>query len=175
MSDVTGASMPIKLDGEEYFASPLDDEDIVELDHWLQQSYIATVRGSLKVEYGSMEAVPDSEYDRAMRLAYAEAKAMTWTSGEGAKRMGSVEGVARVLWHQLKKRHPELTHADVCKMMFDVENVKVAREAFQKLDVDPMTRLSNGVDSRRASKKGPTRKDRRKRRKKERSRRKRST
>lgn len=149
MSDVTASPIPFSVteDGKEveYTASPLNDADIVELDHWLQEQFIARVRGSLP------EDVSDDDYDRAMRLAYKEAAHLTFMSGQGATLMASVDGISRVLWHQLKKRSPKLTHEQVRKMCTNPVTAKKAAEAFQKLDMKPAEDAANKQEAANAA------------------------
>lgn len=130
--DVTGSPFPIVISGKEYFASPLTDGDIVELDHWIQSQYIARVRESLP------EDVSEVDYDRAMTLAYKTSLTLSWTEGDGAVMMASVDGVSRIFWHQLRGRHPELKHADVRKMVLDPMNLRIAQETFKRLNLDPV-------------------------------------
>jgi hypothetical protein len=74
--------------------------------------------------------------------ATAQASSLSFMSPQGAAIISSVDGIARILWHGLKKAHPELTHEDVRALMFNShENRKEANRVFEELNVKPLETL----------------------------------
>lgn len=128
MAEITGAAHPLVLGGEEFHLSPLSDRDIEELNYWLQDQVI-------QVAVRSMSSVTDQRVrDELMDAAVRQASGLTFLSGEGAKRMRSLEGVSRVTWQGLRRRHPQLTYERVKELILDPKTIKYVNEVFRKLN-----------------------------------------
>lgn len=144
--DVTQGAAPATFKGVEYKATPLSDKDLVELDKWIQAQYIARSRESLKQE----DLGPgDEDYDNEMSVVRREALTITWMSAEGAGMMATIEGTSRVLWHQLRRNHRELTHEDVRALLTGQDeeaNLGIAQTLFRELDLNPTVRQTEAME-----------------------------
>lgn len=157
MAEVTAAAWPIHLGDREYALSPLSDQDSEELTNWLRASFIQMARDSLPPE------ATQAQRDETLGIAMREARALNWFSPEGAKVVKSIDGVSRVLWQSLKKRHPELTHKQVRALMTDPgtidyvmtvwkeANVGGAAKGGARTDGSPKAHLRNLLRRRRRS------------------------
>jgi hypothetical protein len=128
MAEITAAAHPLMLAGREYFLSPLSDRDIEELNYWLQDQMIQMAVRNMAPE------LPQRTRDELMDAAMRQAAHLSWMSGEGSKQMRSLSGVARVAWQGLRRRHPELTHDDVKKLIMDPKTVEYVTTVFRKLN-----------------------------------------
>lgn len=137
MADVTGASFPITLGGAEYHMSPLSDIDIEELNNWLRSRFIQMARDSLP-ENASQQQVDDT-----LRVAMQTAHDMSWMTGAGAKQMSHPDGIARLLWQSLRKRHPDLTHAQVRALIVSPATIASVMATFDHVNFsDAMRRTT---------------------------------
>lgn len=130
MAEITGAPVPIWLGKEEYLLSPLTDKDIAALDNWIRARHIQIARSSFTEETTPVERT------EILTIAMQQAASLTWMGPSGAKIMSTLDGVSRVVYQGLLKKHPEITHAKVMSLLFDPEVVKQATEAFKKLNLD---------------------------------------
>lgn len=146
IGDVTQAPAPVTFHGNEYRATPLSDKDLVELDHWIQAQFIARVRESLESLDPDNKPEDQIVYEREMQGARRQALTITWMSGEGAGMMATVNGTARVLWHQLRKNHPEMTHDDCRELMIDPQSIGLAQQLFKTLDLNPTARQADKME-----------------------------
>lgn len=114
MSDnhITGAPIPIEIDGKEFRFSPFDDVDFTELDNWVQQRFIKQARASLD------EKSSQRDRDETMEIAMRTASGLSAFSGTGARVMSTIEGMSRLLYQAICKCHPDQTVESVRKMMF---------------------------------------------------------
>lgn len=129
MPDMTAAAAPIKLGGKEYLLSPLTDGDVEELNNWIRSSVIQMAHASL---------VPGMEKevrDEILGAAIREARKMALYNKEGQDFMRDANGVARLLWQGLKKKHPDLTHAFVREQIMTTRvDVSAAMEMFNEIN-----------------------------------------
>lgn len=87
-------------DGIEYRMSPLTDEDMDELTTWCQSRVINIAERSLP---------PDASKERReemLTLAIREASRITWMTGEGARMMATIDGLAELMVISIRKNHP---------------------------------------------------------------------
>jgi len=134
-SSVSGASIPIKLDGRVLDVSPLTDRDISELDAYVKHVHIQTaIDASLNQ--------PDRIADKIISAAVQQASSITFMSAEGAAIIRSTDGVARILWHGLRHRHPDLTFEDVRKLIFNPRAISEANRVFNELNVKPLNEVA---------------------------------
>jgi hypothetical protein len=132
---ITGASAPIKLGDKLYDVSPLTDKDIAELDAYVRHVHIQT---AIEASRGQ----DDRLTDKLINFAVMQASAITFMSPQGAAIIKSQDGVARILWHGLKHKHPDLTHEQVRKLMYDPSSIKEANRVFKELNVEPLAEVA---------------------------------
>jgi hypothetical protein len=132
---ITGASAPIKLGDKLYDVSPLTDKDIAELDAYCRHVHIQTAIDASKGQDSSI-------VDKLINAAVMQASAITFMSPQGAAIIKSQNGVARILWHGLKHKHPSLTHEQVRAMMYDPSSIKEANRVFKELNVEPLAEVA---------------------------------
>lgn len=123
------------LGGVEYRMSPLTDRDISELDEWIQTEHIRLARASLGPE------CTQAERDETLGIAMRQARTLSWMSPEGAAIMGTVDGVARVIFQGLRENHPELVekkvpHARVRQLLLDPRTVEYAMTVWNKINLE---------------------------------------
>jgi hypothetical protein len=108
--------------------SPLTDKDIAELDNWLQSRVVEIAVRAIP------QNAPAALREELLTIALKHATSMSWMTGEGAKQMGTIDGVSRVLWQSLKKEHPDITHDAVRSMMLDPRTIQYALVKFKDLN-----------------------------------------
>lgn len=155
----SGAPVTVKLAGSEYRISPLRYQDLGELTRWLQQRVISAARDSIKPDD------PQTLKAITMEAAMKTAATLTLESPQGVAMLATVEGGTRLLWHSLKREHPDLTHEQVMELVADPSNYERALDAFDL--AEGLTMRTKGANG--ASKKKNVR-GRKSRRKKTRSR-----
>lgn len=127
---LNNAASPLYLRDEqgrdiEILVTRLTDVDISELDEWVQSRFVKLARASLG------DDATQKERDETLRLAMHEAAGLTWMSGQGAKMMASVDGMARLVWQAARSRQPEIAFERIRALMFNPANVQ---EAARKLN-----------------------------------------
>lgn len=136
MADVTAAPMPLMLAGTEYLMCPLSDKDIAELDNWLRSGMIKAASDSLT------DDMSQAARDEVLRVAITEARSTSFLTGTGARVMATPDGIARVLWQGLKRRHPELTHEKVREMLGDPRTIEYCMLQWHELNVGKMAQAT---------------------------------
>lgn len=131
MPDVSLAPTPLHLGGVEYMLSPLGDDDIEELNQWLRSRVIQMAQQSLTDDMS-----PEVRRE-ILSLAIDKARQLSWISGAGAAEMATLEGLSRVVWQGLRRNHPELTHAQVRKLIIDKKTVEYAMAVWRELNLQP--------------------------------------
>lgn len=122
---------PITIGNNTYEVSPLDDDSHMALDEWVRSKYIER-------NVQLLAALPQADKELALKVAYSEAATVTWLSGFGARLMGTVEGVAQLLYEGVRKNHPDVTPKMLKKDLMRPENLAKANAAFKHLnDPDP--------------------------------------
>jgi len=122
----TAARYPVKIGNVELLMSPMSDKDISEIDNWLRATYLANARASL-----------NGETNQALRnetIAVASKEAMTISlfSEHGKRMLGTVDGMARLLWQSVHRNHPTVTYEELRAQLFDPSNLNAVNEAFNK-------------------------------------------
>lgn len=129
MADVTAAAMPVVLEGVEYWMTPLDDRDIEELNNWLRSTVISMARQSLTPSMTRAER--EEILDSAMRTA----RRMSWMSEDARSVMSTIDGVTRVMWQGMRKRHPNLRHEDLrAALLRDENNILALNKIFKEIN-----------------------------------------
>ena len=103
MPHVTAAPFPIKLGAFTYEMSPLSDSDTEVINNWLRASYIQMARDSLTPKSTEVER------EETLRIAMTTARKLSFMEGDGAEIISSLEGVTRVLWQSIRRKHPEVS------------------------------------------------------------------
>ena len=107
----TASPAPIVLGGVEYSVSPLDDNDMGEIDLWLRTNLIKTARASIPPDASA------EEKERIERLAMREAQELSWMSRAGQRQLATLDGICRLLYQTLKKKHPDITFETIRKLV----------------------------------------------------------
>lgn len=125
-AQATAAPVEIRLGGHSFRMSPLTDRDIAELDHWLRARVIRTARESLS----SDTSLEDKQLviDSAVRVAMS----MTWMSGDGARQMATLDGMAQLLWQGIHHNHPTTTPEEIRASLLDPATIEEARETLRR-------------------------------------------
>lgn len=125
--DLTAASVPVTLGGEELLVNRLTDRDISELNEWVRAEFIKMARLSLS-------GITDKlEREETLRLAMSEAAGISWMSGRGAQMMATPDGLARIIWQGCKDNHPTFPYEFVRSLMMKPGAVQVVRDSLQKI------------------------------------------
>lgn len=133
---------PITIGDKTYDMSPLDDAAHDSLDEWVRSKYVER-------NVGYLEKLQDKDKALAFKVAYDQAASLSWMSPFGARLMGTVEGVARLLYEGIRKNHPDITFEQLKKEMLDPDNIAKANAAFRHLNMPD----KKGVKTKRASRK----------------------
>jgi len=107
--------------------SPLTDNDMAELDHWLRVHVLRLVRESVS-------DAPDTEREAIMRTAMDHVLGLTWTSPEGARILTTLDGLARVLWQGIRHNHPTITVDEIRGAIVDPRTLEDAMDGFAVLN-----------------------------------------
>lgn len=128
-AQLTGAKTPVTLtDGKTYLMRPLEDVDVIELDEWVKQKVMST---ALKSVAGLGQAVQDQVIAVALRTTAP----MTWLSGEGARMMGTLDGVTMMLWQSLSpEERIKSDPVEFRALVMKPENAKKIVVAFKRLN-----------------------------------------
>lgn len=106
---LTGASAPLKLNTTTYQFTPFTDLDMVELDNWVQEGIIDLAQRTIDRN----PSKPPAWGDRLLRVAFREASSAVFASPEGTKKIGTIQGMARVVWQGIKAEHPDVTIEEI--------------------------------------------------------------
>lgn len=136
--------------------SPITDNDLAELDRWVQAEFLRMTRESLPADATS------AQQERTERLAMAQASRIGFMSEFGQNIVGMTRGWARLLWVSIRPNHSEVSIDDILSgIMNRPDDLEWARAEWERLNVpvEPETkgkkkRAKKGV----AGKKKATRK-----------------
>lgn len=124
----SGIRHPVKLGDKTYFATALTDASLQSLDMWIRSKYVERAIELIK-------RAPPEDKETAYRVATQEAASLGWKSGFGQQLMGTVEGVAQLLWEGVRENHPDVTVEELRKFLMDGEAVHEANNAFRALNM----------------------------------------
>lgn len=116
-SATTGAASPLTLGDREFRMSQLNDRDISELDEWVQDRIVAVAERSIM-----RQKLTPSEVERRLAIAYSAAAGATWMSGDGARMIATVDGIARLLWQSIHHNHPDVSYEDLRRLVYEERN-----------------------------------------------------
>ncbi len=143
MASITAATLDLKFGDKVLTMSPFDDKDIVELDQWLRSHVINMARQSIPDD-------ADQEYkELLLKVAIDKATSLSWMSGEGAKLMATLEGMARLLYQGVKHNHPDETFESVRRFINSPDALSQVNEAFTELNSLPKSKKIKGSSNRK--------------------------
>lgn len=112
-----------------YEMTPMSDKDMVEVDEWLRANYIRTARSSLPSDATQLER------DETLTIAMREAQSISFMSGQGAQMIGTVSGLARLIWQTVKHRHPDVSYESLRSKLFNPANVREGNRVWKQLNL----------------------------------------
>lgn len=113
-------------DGTEWRLSNLGPDDVAELDSWLQSRMVSIARNSLDT------SMSPAEREETLNAAIRVAANSTALAGSGSPILSSIDGIVRVIWQQVKRNHPNVTHDDVRAKIFNPDNLRAMRDAAER-------------------------------------------
>jgi len=158
-NQLTAAATPLFLNKKEYRAAPLNDRDISELDEWVQTRLIQRASSALTPDMTGQQRA--EILDSAMRVS----QGLTWASGQGARILATVDGMAQLTWQMLKREHPTLTPEFVRQelMANPKANMEETQRVFNRLKEEEKSALVSGKSPDRKNKGKDKRKNRHRR------------
>lgn len=105
--------------------SPLTDRDITELDLWVQVKFVRMARAAA-------QGLATEEYEKEIELAQRTAALLSAFTGQGARMLSTVEGMARVTYLAIRKRNPDITEERLRSLLFNPANLSMVNEAIAK-------------------------------------------
>lgn len=125
---LTAAAYPIWLGKEQFFASPLSDMAISELNNWVRGFYINNARQA---------AGTDEERKEITAIAIRDASTLFAFTGQGAKITATVEGMTQLVWQMLKPNHAGLTALQLQHHLLEPSNVREVNRVFTLQNITP--------------------------------------
>lgn len=104
------------------------DVEIAELDEWVRNKYITIARDSIPPD------ATQSERDETLRIAFNGASTLTWMSGQGARMMASVDGMAQIVWMGCRAQHKDVSVSQLRALMFNPVNIRESNRKFRELN-----------------------------------------
>lgn len=138
---LTAAAFPLMLDGVEYQLTPLTDLDISELDSWVQSKML-----EITTRFLNENKLNPLQADALMQAAIKAAASTSWLSGEGAKFMATLDGMSRLMWTSIKKRHPKVPFASIRTVLTNPVNLAAFNAIFRKVNRSTMGSEKKGPD-----------------------------
>lgn len=135
---LAAASYPLRLGKQTFAATRLDDTDIAELDNWVRNQYIQTVRNSLAA------TASVAERKESLDIAYQTAATLSAFTGLGAKILATVDGMTRLCWQSIHRHHPNETELTLRKHLLEPTNVEEMNRVFKTLNM-PATKKPKPV------------------------------
>lgn len=160
-AEATAAPADISLAGETYRMSPLTDQDLGEIDRWLQSRVLDIARASIT------SAMTETERRDTMDAAMRHASSISMSTPEGVRVMNSLDGTAMLIWLGLRHNHPDLTRQQVREKLNDDRTIEAAMDRFDLLN--DLGEEQKGR-KKKASRRKTTRKKKAKKQRKKRSR-----
>jgi hypothetical protein len=115
--------------------SPLSDMDSDEIDEWLQARLIENTRRSV-------EHLSQAVREEMIQLAMKTSLEVTFLSLRGVKMLATLPGMVRVCWQSIRKRHPEVTEAELRSYLLHPENMDALNTVFEKVNDVPKRKPS---------------------------------
>jgi hypothetical protein len=108
--------------------TPLTDRDISEMDAWVRARVVSTAQASLS------PSMSKEERQEVLTVAMQTAQAESMLSARGAEILGTIDGMARLMWQTIRKHHPEVTVEQLSSWMYNPINVDAATVLFRQLN-----------------------------------------
>lgn len=123
-SDITDT---VEIGDRILVVSPLNDASRESLDHWVRERFAE--RSAILI---------DAQKSDAAKTILAEACAktimtLTFASKEGAQFIGTIDGMAFLIWQMVKDNEPDVTVDWLRKQMLDPSNVRKANDKFEQM------------------------------------------
>lgn len=118
---------PLQIGDKTYDVSPLTDEARENLDEWVRSKFVE--RASKLIE----QMRTDSDKELGFKVAFRQAASLSWLSGEGAKMIATVDGMARMLYEGIRPNHPEVEYEALRKECFDPSIIMRVNATFNDL------------------------------------------
>jgi len=126
-TNVAAAPVPLKFaDGSEFLCSPLTDRDCGTLDEWCRATFLERARKGI-------DELPERAAIRAERLAQETVATMSWMHGVGSRMIATPDGLAFMIWLQIRHNQPEVKLSDLREKMLDPVNQRFANQAFVRV------------------------------------------
>lgn len=141
---VTAAPAILKFkDGTTYEFSPLTDRDMEELDEWLAARVVENARNSLT------PGMTPQEREETLSIAMRVSLEITFLSKTGAKMLSSLDGMVRLCYQSVRKRHPNVTPSQLREQLMKPENLEEINRLFEKVNAVPPPSPKNSPRARR--------------------------
>lgn len=130
-SKLFDSSWPMTIGNVEYSASIFTDRDYGDLDNWIRATYISNSFKSAEQLEKSDDSEDISKGFEIRKFTLGEAPNVGWRTFEGINIMGTKEGILRIGWQMIRKRHPQVqfkdfkleAEKDIIKSMTDINLV----------------------------------------------------
>jgi len=132
---ITGATHPLHLGKHKFAASRLSDTDITELDIWVRNQYIHTVKSSFTPQ------TTQREREESLDIAFRTAATLSAFTGTGARILATVEGMTRLIWQTIKTNHPHVSEETLHQLLLDPENIEECNRVFKTLNMPDTANL----------------------------------
>lgn len=144
MEVISTTRRPIKIDGHEFFASPLTDNAKDSLDQFVQHKLIEGKMAFID----RLEKQEDREF--AIKTAMEQVAGVGFMSAEGVNIAGSPEGIARIIWEGVRPNHPDWPWERFKELEFDVTALAEGNAIFYEFNVAPLEKAKREGKERRA-------------------------
>lgn len=124
----TAAVRTLKLAGKEYHISPLTEAEWGEYFAWVKDEWL----GMIKRQAADL---PPDVRTTILKDAFTKFGQMTMTSPEARSITESPQGMYRLIWLSLRRRHPEVTLDMIGDLLFHPEMVVEAMAVVERANV----------------------------------------
>jgi len=129
------ARIPFKIrtpeGNQEYQTRPLSDADMDEINAWIRSTYMERMEQS--VANLTNEVMIKAAAEAALRVV---ATLDMMDGGQGSRMIACIDGLSRVLWQSMRDDHPELTHAELKRLLLvDPENASRGADHWQSVNM----------------------------------------
>ena len=97
------------------------------MDEWVREKYRERMAPMLNMLTGDALVA-------AMNRTMSTLPTMSFVSNEGAKFVGTVDGMARLVYEMIRPNHPDVTYETLCAEMTNPEHVRRANQKFRELE-----------------------------------------
>lgn len=120
-AEATAAPSEFKVKGKTYYLTPFADEAWGELEQWLQDRVFAIARRNLDgLDGQDRAALLRGALDKASRVRFCDLEAQD--------ALETYDGAVKVVYLQLRPRHPKITEEEVSELLLDPGVLKVVMD-----------------------------------------------